>query len=98
MGITVTDVTGAGVGGNPVPLAVGTSYRFSANPTNVYTGDIGGTPNTTTFSWDFNGDATEDGTGASPVYAFGTAGAYTLDADGDGSRAPQIRCGRWTCR
>ncbi|MCC7479645.1 hypothetical protein IT575_14480 [bacterium] len=49
------------------------NYRFRANAANVYTGDVGGTPNTTTFSWDFNGDSVEDATGPSPATNFATA-------------------------
>ena len=47
-----------------------TPYRFSANAANVYTGDLGGVPNTTTYSWDFNGDSVEDATGPNPSFQY----------------------------
>jgi len=68
VGITIEDASGTAV--NPAALMAGTAYRFRANATNVFTGDIGGTSNTTTFSWDFNDDGTEDATGPSPSYTY----------------------------
>ena len=74
-----------GVGVPLMSLQAGTQYRFKANATNVYTGDIGGVPNTTTFNWYFTGldpiifpYPAPDATGPSPVFAFPTPGAYDL--------------------
>jgi hypothetical protein len=78
MGITITDVAGNFLGGNPVPLTANTQYRFNANPTNVYTGDIGGTPNDMTISWDFTTDGTDDATGVSPVFSYTGTGSQTI--------------------
>lgn len=76
-GITINDVNGTLV--LPSTLAAGLNYRFNANPTNLYTGEIDGEPNVTTFSWDFDGDGTEDATGTSPAYGYPAAGDYTLE-------------------
>jgi len=77
MGITISDVTGNTLGGNPVALDGGTQYRFNANPTNMFTGDIGGVQNDVAFSWDF-GDGTAAATGVSPVHGYQNAGDFTL--------------------
>jgi PKD repeat protein len=82
VGISAEDVNGTLQlpTGDPAAfnVASGTSYRWRANPTNVYTGEIDGTPNETTFSWDFDGDGTEDATGVAPAYGYSAAGNYTL--------------------
>ena len=62
-------------------LAALTQYQFKANAGNVFTGDIGGTPNATTFNWWFNSDPASDpadATGPSPVFAFPSAGNFTV--------------------
>ncbi len=75
--ITIEDVSGSAI--NPTAgvynlvTSATANYRFRANAANVYTGDVGGTPNTTTFSWDFDGDGNEDATGPSPATNFATA-------------------------
>jgi hypothetical protein len=70
--ITIENATGGSVA--PAALKAGTTYRFNANPSNVYTAD----GNVTTYSWDFNGDSTEDDTGPSPTFSFPGAGTYTV--------------------
>lgn len=82
VGITAEDVSGTLQlpSGDPAAFNIvsGTSYRWRANPTNIYTGEIDGTPNETTFSWDFDGDGTEDATGVAPAFGYPGAGNYTL--------------------
>lgn len=82
VGISAEDVNGTLQlpAGDPAAfnIASGTSFRWRANPTNVYTGEIDGTPNLTTFSWDFDGDGTEDATGVAPAFGYAAAGNYTL--------------------
>jgi len=82
VGISVEDVNGTLQlpTGDPAAfnIASGTSFRWRANPTNIYAGEIDGTPNETTFSWDFDGDGTEDATGVAPAYGYSAAGNYTL--------------------
>lgn len=70
--ITIESATGSAVGAAALKKA--TTYRFNANPANVFTG----AGNTTTFSWDFNGDAVEDATGPTPTFSFPSAGAFTV--------------------
>ena len=84
--ISITDAQGAGVALNN--LDAGTPYRFSANATNSYTGEVGDPPqqNTTTFNWYFEGLPTPlpvplpapDATGPSPVHTYATTGAREL--------------------
>jgi hypothetical protein len=71
---TITVETATGATASPAALKAGTAYRFKANPANVYTGN----GNVTTYSWDFNGDSTEDATGPSPVFTFPSAGNNTV--------------------
>lgn len=82
VGITAEDVNGTlqVPTGDPAAFSIasGTSFRWRANPTNVYTGEIDGTPNETTYSWDFDGDGTEDATGVAPAFGYASAGNYTL--------------------
>ena len=70
--ISIESATGATVAAAALKKA--TTYRFNANPANIYTG--GG--NITTFSWDFNGDGTEDATGPTPTFSFPSAGSFTV--------------------
>ncbi|MBN2080727.1 hypothetical protein JW859_00830 [bacterium] len=72
-GITVTDSNGTDWTGFEMDAG---NYRLNANPTNVYTGEIDGTPNVTTFSWDFSFDGATFN-----VDATGTAPSTTFDAD-----------------
>lgn len=74
--ITINNAEGELV--DPATLAVGTQYRFQANATNVYTGEIEGTPNVTEFMWDFDGDGTIDGNGPSPTHNFPASGDYQV--------------------
>lgn len=77
--ISISDALGLAV--LPTAVISATNYRFSANATNVYTGEIGGTPNTTTFNWNFDADAAYEATGPNPTFAFPTTGSFTITLD-----------------
>lgn len=85
-GVSITDVNGAAV--VPTSMNAAENYRWHANLTNVYTGDIGGgTPNTTTLNWYFTNAPADpmadplpaaDSNDTSPVFAFPSPGDFTV--------------------
>jgi hypothetical protein len=76
--ITIEDAAGNNAGTIVKALK---PYRFFANTQNVFTGEIGGVPNTTTYKWWFTGDPASDpadSTLENPSFTFPAAGSFQV--------------------